>query len=122
MVSEPTLGDLQAVLREFAERRDWRQFHTPKNLAMALAGEAGEVTSLFQWLTPEQSAAIMAEPGRAAQVRGELADVFAYLLQLADALDVDLVDALHRKVSLNEERYPVHKSRGQATKYDELGT
>jgi NTP pyrophosphatase (non-canonical NTP hydrolase) len=115
------LRDLQALLREFAERRDWRQFHTPKNLAMALSGEAGEVASLFQWLTPEESVRIMARPDRAHRVRGELADVFAYLLQLADVLDVDLADALHRKVALNEERYPAETARGRADKYDELG-
>lgn len=121
-MNEPAaaLRDLQSVLREFAERRDWRQFHTPKNLAMALAGETGEVSSLFQWLTPEQSKTIMAEPGRAQHVREELADVFAYLLQLADVLEVDLVDALHHKVAINEKRYPVDMARGRADKYDEL--
>ncbi len=121
MSGDGELRELQALLGEFASRRDWRQFHTPKNLAMALAGEAGEVVSLFQWLTPEESSAVMTRPERARRVREELADVFAYLLQLADVLDVDLVEALRAKVAVNEARYPEEVARGRADKYDELG-
>jgi NTP pyrophosphatase (non-canonical NTP hydrolase) len=116
------LRELQGQLAEFAARRDWRQFHTPKNLAMALAAEAGEVLELFQWLTPEQSGAIMAQPADAHRVREELADVFAYLLHLAAALDVDLVEALQEKITVNEQRYPEDLARGRADKYDRLGT
>jgi NTP pyrophosphatase (non-canonical NTP hydrolase) len=114
------LREMQRSLAEFAARRDWQRFHTPKNLAMALAGEAGELLAVFQWLTEEQSATVMSEPDQAQQVRGELADVLAYLLRLADVLDVDLVSALRDKIALNETRYPEHLSRGNATKYDRL--
>ena len=115
------LGALQQRLAEFAAQRDWQQFHTPKNLAMAMAGEAGEVLELFQWLTEEQSVTIMTDPERAQRVRDELADVFSYLLRLADVLDVDLVAALQAKIGTNERRYPVHLARGRADKYDRLG-
>jgi NTP pyrophosphatase (non-canonical NTP hydrolase) len=115
------LRALQRQLAEFATRRDWQQFHTPKNLAMALAAEAGEVLELFQWLTPEQSTTVMAKPADAHRVREELADVFAYLLRLADVLDVDLADALQAKIAVNEQRYPEDLARGRADKYDRLG-
>jgi NTP pyrophosphatase (non-canonical NTP hydrolase) len=93
-------------LREFAARRDWAAFHTPKNLVMALSGEAGELTELFQWLTPAESNAIMGE--RAAEVEDELADVFLYLVRLADVLGVDLVAAAHAKIDRNELRFPAN--------------
>lgn len=86
---------------------------------MALAGEVGELVELFQWLTPEESAAVMTQ-GQPERVREEVADVFAYLLQLADALDIDLAAALREKVQRNEQRYPVSLSRGRADKYDQL--
>jgi dCTP diphosphatase len=114
------LNDLQRELREFAAQRDWQPFHTPKNLAMALVGEVGELVELFQWLTPEESATIMARPEEAARVREEIADVFAYLLQLADVLDIDLATALREKVRQNEQRYPVPLAKGRADKYDQL--
>jgi NTP pyrophosphatase (non-canonical NTP hydrolase) len=115
------LRELQSLLNDFARRRDWHQFHTPKNLAMALAGEAGEVLAIFQWLTPDQSAAVMAGENQAEQVRAELADVFAYLLQLADVLGVDLAAALRDKIAVNEIRYPEALTRGRADKYDQIG-
>ncbi|KWW99816.1 nucleotide pyrophosphohydrolase [Carbonactinospora thermoautotrophica] len=114
----PDIAELQRRLREFADARDWHQFHTPKNLVMALSGEAGELTEIFQWLTPEQSATVMADPGMAARVRDEAADVFAYLLRLADVLGIDLAAALADKIRRNEERYPVERSRGRADKAD----
>lgn len=114
------LNDLQHELREFAAQRDWQRFHTPKNFVMALAGEVGELTELFQWLTPEESAAVMTQPGQAERVREEIADVFAYLLQLADVLGIDLAAALRAKVRRNEQRYPVSLARGRADKYDQL--
>lgn len=112
------LNDLQTELREFAAQRDWQRFHTPKNLAMALSGEVGELVELFQWLTPEESAAIMTRRGE--RVREEVADVFAYLLHLADVLDIDLAAALRAKIRRNEERYPVALAKGRADKYDQL--
>jgi dCTP diphosphatase len=121
-VTRVVLNDLQRELREFAVQRDWRRFHTPKNLVMALAGEVGELVELFQWLTPEESAAIMTRPGQTERVRDEVADVFAYLLQLADVLDLDLAAALREKVRRNEQRYPVSLAKGRADKYDRLRT
>ena len=107
---------LAARLRTFAQERDWEQFHTPKNLAMALSVEAGELLELFQWLTPEQSDAITTTPAGAERVREELADVLIYLVRLADVLDVDLEAAVEAKLQVNACRYPVELARGNATK------
>ncbi|MEO5875736.1 MAG: nucleotide pyrophosphohydrolase [Streptosporangiaceae bacterium] len=101
------LDELVVRLREFAHARDWQQFHTPKNLAMALAGEAGELLAEFQWLTPEEAGAVMADPVAAARVRSEVADVFNYLLRLADVLDLDLVQASHTKLDEVALRHPL---------------
>lgn len=116
-----TIADLTRSLQDFAVERDWEQFHTPKNLVMALAGEVGELTELFQWLTSEESAQIMSNDRRAAQVRDEIADIFGYVLRFADVLGIDLEDALQSKMLGNAEKYPVEMSRGVATKYTELG-
>ncbi|MDH6710491.1 NTP pyrophosphatase (non-canonical NTP hydrolase) [Kitasatospora sp. MAA19] len=116
-----TIRSLQQELAEFAAERDWEQFHTPKNLAMALSGEAGELLELFQWLTPEESSAVMADPARAQRVREELSDVLAYLLRLADVLGIDPEQALTEKIAANRAKYPVHLARGRADKYTELG-
>jgi dCTP diphosphatase len=117
-----TLNDLQRELREFAEQREWQPFHTPKNLVMALSGEVGELAELFQWLTPDESSAVMDRPEQADRVREEVADVFAYLLQIADVLEIDLVAALRSKMRSNELRYPVERARGRADKYDHGST
>ena len=103
-------------LRAFAAERDWEQFHTPKNLAMALAGEAGELLAIFQWLTPEQSTAVMDDPDLGQQIRDEVADVYAYLLRLADVLGIDPQAALAAKIESNEERYPASEVFGSAKK------
>ena len=101
-----SIDELRAQLREFARRRDWAVFHTPKNLAMAVAGEAGELVAEFQWLTADESRSVMADPAAGAAVRGELADVLLYLVQLADALGVDLLAAARDKIAVNETRFP----------------
>ncbi len=101
-----TIAALQEQYREFVAERDWEQFQTPKNLVMALNGEVGELAELFQWLTPAQSAGIMADPVKAGQVRDELADVFAYLIRLADVLNVDLEQAFTEKMLKNVLKYP----------------
>ena len=110
------IGELAERLREFAVARDWEQFHTPKNLAMALAGEAGELLAEFQWLTPEEAAGIMADPQAARQVRSEIADVFLYLTRLADVLGVDLLGVAADKLEENERRYDVATYRGSRRK------
>jgi dCTP diphosphatase len=111
------LRALQQRLAAFAAARDWEQFHSPKNLAMALSVEAAEVVEEFQWLTDEQSRSLDGE--RRERVRLELADVFIYLLRLADRLDVDLLRAADDKMALNERKYPAERVRGDARKYDE---
>ena len=100
-----SLEDLRLALRAFAKERDWERFHTPKNLAMALAGEAGELVSELQWLTPEESVSL--DPQQLAAVEFELADVLIYLVRLADELDIDLLDAAGRKHQVNQERFQV---------------
>ncbi|GGI09387.1 nucleotide pyrophosphohydrolase [Egicoccus halophilus] len=109
------MADLRQTLRAFARERDWEQFQTPKNLVMALSGEVGELTEIFQWLTAEESAAVM-EGGRSADVEDELADVLIYLVRLADVLGVDLVAAAQAKMIRNETRFPAAAVRGQATR------
>lgn len=110
-MDSPALPELQARLRAFADARGWGRFHNPKNLAMALAGEAGEVLEIFQWLTPEQAAAVMGEAETAFRVEDEIADVLAYLLRLADVLGVDPATALAAKIARNEERFPVDETQ-----------
>lgn len=102
-------------IREFARERDWEQFHTPKNLAMALSVEASELVEIFQWMTPEEAAAVMSSD-KAQDVRDEVADILTYLLRLADVLDIDLDAALGAKVVSNERRYPASDFRGSARK------
>ncbi len=110
------LEQLRLDLRAFAAERDWGQFHTPKNLAMALAAEAGELLEQFQWLTPEQSAQL--DDARRAAVRDELADVLLYLVMLADRVGVDLAQAALEKIRRNAGRYPVAEVRGSARRHD----
>jgi dCTP diphosphatase len=105
----------QAALREFAAERSWDQFHTPKNLAMALSGEVGELAAVFQWLTPEESLTVMSSDA-AVQVRDEMADVCIYLLRLADVLGVDLTSAVASKLAKNRRRYTVEGSWGSSQK------
>lgn len=126
MKAQPTLTDgpsdtlqvLRDALRAFAAERAWEPFHTPKNLAMALSGEAGEVIEHFQWLTAEQSAALDADTREAVAL--ELADVLLYLVRLADVLGVDLDEACRSKLAANAAKYPVERARGRGYKYDAI--
>lgn len=107
-------GDIERLsrrLREFARERNWERFHTPKNLSMALAGEVGELIEHFQWLDPEESAALAGDPQARAEVADELADVAIYLLRMADVLGIDLVAAVEAKIQRNEERFPAEVER-----------
>jgi dCTP diphosphatase len=113
-----SIGNLLKELRRFAIDRDWDQFHSPKNLAMALSVEAGELLEHFQWLTAEQSAHL--SESELAKVRLELADVFLYLVSLSDKLAVDLVAAAFEKLEINAKKYPVELAKGSAKKYTEL--
>ena len=112
------LENLRARLRAFAAEREWETFHSPKNLAMALSAECGELLEVFQWMTEGESRA----PAPAAQAAAaeEMADVLLYLVRIADVLGVDLVAAARRKIEINAQKYPVEKSRGSSRKYNEL--
>lgn len=112
-----TLKMLTQRLRDFAAARDWEQFHSPKNLVMALAAESGELLEHFQWLTDEQSREL--DDSQRELVAAELADVLLYLLRLADRLGIDLEVAAERKIAVNEQRYPAERVRGSAKKYTE---
>jgi NTP pyrophosphatase (non-canonical NTP hydrolase) len=112
-----SLDDLNRRLLAFARERDWEQFHSPKNLAMALAGEAGELLEHFQWLTEQQSAALDADKKR--EVALEMADILIYLIRLSERLNLDLIAAAYEKVAINEARYPAHKVRGDARRAGE---
>lgn len=118
MNENDTLHQIRDALRAFAAARDWERFHTPKNLAMALAGEAGEVIEHFQWLSADESLAL--SDADRAEVALELADVLFYLVRLADVMQIDLAEAARRKLSINAERYPADKARGRAAKYNKL--
>lgn len=116
-MSAPELKRLQKQLRDFAAVRDWDRFHAPKNLSMALAAEAAELLEEFQWLTEAESAAL--DAARLERVELEAADVFIYLLRLADKLGIDLIAAAERKIALNDRKYPADKVRGDSRKYTE---
>lgn len=109
--------NLKLRLRKFADERDWNQFHSPKNLSMALIVEAAELVEHFQWLTEDQSVSL--EPKKLQEVETELADIQLYLIRLADKLNIDLLDAANKKIVINNEKYPADKVRGSSKKYTE---
>ena len=111
------LEELRLRISEFARERDWDQFHSPKNLAMALIVEAAELVEQFQWLKQSESRALAGENSKA--VEDELADILVYLVRIADQLDIDLLAAARRKISSNEAKYPADKVRGSSKKYTE---
>lgn len=113
-----SLEELKLAMRDFADDRDWNQFHSPKNLAMALSGEVGELIECFQWLTEEQSSNLSEEQLEA--IADEIADVQLYLVRLADKLDINIVEESFRKIEKNAKKYPVEKAKGSAKKYTEL--
>ena len=111
-----SLEHINHRLRDFAAERDWDQFHSPKNLAMAMIVEAGELVEHFQWLTEDQSQAL--PPDKLAEVEQEIADIQIYLIRLADKLGIDMEQAVNAKMKLNEKKYPADKVRGSAEKYN----
>ncbi len=108
-----TLAELKQLMAAFVAERDWQQFHTPKNLAMSLAIEAGELMEHFQWLTPAESLAVAEDRARTAAAGEELADVLCYALSLANALGIDMADAVAAKMQKNAVKYPAEKFRGK---------
>lgn len=99
------IDQLIQEIRTFAQSRDWDKFHTPKNLAMAITGEAGELAAEFQWLTPDESMLSALSPEQLRAITHEVADVFIYLLRLADVLEIDIPQAIREKMEINENRF-----------------
>ena len=118
--STTTLADLKARVLAFVRERDWEQFHSPKNLSMALAAESGELMEHFLWATPEQSRAIATEPAKRAKIADELADVVIYAIEFANMTGLDISAAIEAKMAANSKKYPVEKARGRSEKYTEL--
>ncbi len=116
-MAEQSLAELAMRLRDFARERDWEQFHSPKNLAMALTVETAELLEHFQWLTEEQS--VHHEPAKHQQIREEIGDVLIYLTRIADKLGIDPLEAALEKLELNRIKYPAEKVRGKSKKYTE---
>jgi NTP pyrophosphatase (non-canonical NTP hydrolase) len=112
------LESIKLRLQKFAKERDWDQFHSPKNFSMALIVECAELVEHFQWLTDEQSKRLPKET--LDEVSLEMADIMIYLIRLADKLDVNLLEAVDKKIDLNAQKYPIEKSKGLATKYNKL--
>ena len=108
---------LKLQLRVFAVARDWEQFHSVRNLVLALVGEVGELAAEFQWISDDDIVNALQDSGKRESVGSEIADVFTYLLRLADITGIDLAEELTKKLAINEERYPPDKTRGSAAKY-----
>ena len=111
------INSIQNKLKKFVDERDWEQFHSPKNLIMAITSEVGELNDLFQWLTEEESK-LKKDSTEINKVKEEIADIFIYLLRLADKLDIDIEKAIVDKMEINSIKYPVNLSKGNATKYN----
>jgi dCTP diphosphatase len=112
------LNHLSKCLQQFADERDWAQFHSPKNLAMALTVETAELLEHFQWMTEGESA--KPTPEKLKQIQEEIGDVLIYLTRFADKLGIDPLDAAYKKLEINRQKYPTEKARGSAKKYTEL--
>jgi dCTP diphosphatase len=118
--SATTVSELRERVLAFVRERDWEQFHTPKNLSMALAAEAAELMEHFLWATPEESRAVAADPSRRAKIAEELADVVIYALEFANTTGLDVAASIEAKIAANARKYPVDKARGRSAKYTEL--
>lgn len=116
MRREQSIVDLQKLIRQFADDRDWEQYHSPKNLVMALSGEVGELNDIFQWLSEGESYL----KGKVLQhASEEMGDILIYLIRLADRLGLDLLECGYSKLQINENKYPVDKVKGSSKKYNE---
>ncbi len=112
-MKEWTLSDLQARVNHFIDERDWRSFHNPKNLALSISIESAELIEHFQWLTIEQSKKLLDDPTKRAEIAAELADVLIYALSFAEATDIDITEAILKKLARNEKRFPPNVVRGK---------
>jgi NTP pyrophosphatase (non-canonical NTP hydrolase) len=118
--SATTVSELRERVLAFVRERDWEQFHSPKNLSMALAAESGELMEHFLWATPEESRGIAADPAKRSKIAEELADVVIYALEFANATGLDVAASIEAKMAANALKYPVEKSKGRSAKYTEL--
>jgi len=116
-MSTDSLKQLNQKLLDFARQRDWEQFHSPKNLSMALIAECAELVEHFQWLSEDQSQQLPADKKHAVSL--EMADILIYLIRCAERLDIDLIQAANEKIALNESRYPIEKCQGSAQRASE---
>lgn len=112
-----SIDAIKARINQFVEDRDWSQFHSPKNLAMAMIVEAAELVEHFQWMTEQESKNLDQE--KKEQIGQELSDTFVYLLRIAEVCEIDLIDAVNKKIELNEKKYPIDKAKGSNAKYTE---
>ena len=112
------MDSLIKKLREFSKDRDWEQFHSPKNLIMALTSEVGELSDIFQWLSEEQSKLENMHPKDLEKAKEELADVFLYTLRIADKLGINLKEEANKKIEVNAKKYPIELAKGNSTKYN----
>jgi dCTP diphosphatase len=118
--STTTVAELRERILAFVRERDWEQFHSPKNLSMALAAETGELMEHFLWATPAESGAIASDPARRSRIAEELADIVIYALEFANATGLDVAASIESKIAANARKYPVEKARGRSAKYTEL--
>ena len=118
--SATTVSELRERVLSFVRERDWEQFHSPKNLTMALSAEAAELMEHFLWATPEESRVVAADPARRAKIAEELADVVIYALEFANITGLDVAASIEAKMAANARKYPIEKARGRSAKYTEL--
>ncbi len=118
--SSTTVSELRERVLAFVHERDWEQFHSPKNLSMALAAEAAELMEHFLWASPEESRAVASDPARRAKIAEELADVVIYALEFANITGLDVAASIEAKIAANARKYPVEKAKGRSAKYTEL--
>jgi dCTP diphosphatase len=119
MADHLDVEQIKMLLRNFSTERDWNQFHNPKNLAMSLACESGELLEIFRWLTEEESTQAKMNPHSKEQVAHELADILLNAIRLADLMDINLTESIHVKFAINEQKYPADVVRGSAKKYNQ---
>ena len=115
-----TIAQIKKELENFSKKRDWKKYHTPKDLAISISIEAGELLETFQWLTDEEITQVLNDPKKFHQIKSELADVFAYAFTLSNRLDIDVSEAIFDKINENEKKYPVDKIKGKYKKYSEI--
>ncbi len=120
MTQEDSIAALQGRIKTFSEERDWDQFHTPKNLIMAATAEMGELAEVLQWKSDEEAAEFLKSQYGRDRISEEIADVAIYLIRLCQKLDLNFVEILSEKISQNDEKYPIDKSKGTSKKYTDL--